>query len=103
MCGLGSMLQSEVSLITIFAYAKTKAQISCAVTAQLIRAFVFATHIVPFLFYLYPNFMILAFFSVCISKFVSDLVGNPKDLFSCIEDQVITVTDKVTKKSDFSQ
>ena len=30
----------------IFAYAKTKPQISCAVTAQLISAFVFATQIV---------------------------------------------------------
>ena len=39
-----------------FAYAKTKAQISCAVTAQLISAFVFATRIVYFLLYLYPNF-----------------------------------------------
>ena len=29
-----------------FAYAKTKAQISCAVTAQLISVFVFATRIV---------------------------------------------------------
>ena len=29
-----------------FAYAKTKMQISCAVTAQLISAFVFVTHIV---------------------------------------------------------
>ena len=49
-----------------FAYAKTKAQISCAVTAQLncavtaqlISAFVIATRIliVPFLCYLYPKF-----------------------------------------------
>ena len=35
----------------IFAYAKTKAQISFAVTAKLISAFVFATRIVQFLFY----------------------------------------------------
>ena len=34
------------------AYAKTKAQISFAVTAKLISAFVFATRIVQFLFYL---------------------------------------------------
>ena len=38
------------------AYAKPKAQISCAVTAQLISAFVFATGIVQFLFYLLPKF-----------------------------------------------
>ena len=40
----------------LFAYAKTKTQISCAVTAQLISAFVFATRIVLSLFYLIPKF-----------------------------------------------
>ena len=39
-----------------FAYAKTKTQISFAVTAKLISAFVFATWIVQFLFYLNPKF-----------------------------------------------
>ena len=39
-----------------FAYAKTKTQISCAVTAQLITAFVFAIWIVQSLFYLNPKF-----------------------------------------------
>ena len=38
------------------AKAKTKAQISFAVTAKLISAFVFATQIVQFLFYLNPKF-----------------------------------------------
>ena len=38
------------------AYAKTKAQISFAVTAKLISAFVFATRIVQFLFFLNPKF-----------------------------------------------
>ena len=38
------------------ASAKTKAQISCAVTAQLISAFVFATRIVQILFLLNPKF-----------------------------------------------
>ena len=41
---------------TGFAYAKTKTQISFAVTAKLISAFVFATRIVQFLFYLNPKF-----------------------------------------------
>ena len=41
---------------TGFAYAKTKAQISFAVTAKLISAFVFATRIVQFLFFLNPKF-----------------------------------------------
>ena len=39
-----------------FAYAKTKPQISCAVTAQLISAFVFATQIVQSLFILNSKF-----------------------------------------------
>ena len=38
------------------AKAKTKAQISFAVTAKLISAFVFATRIVQFLLYLTPKF-----------------------------------------------
>ena len=40
----------------VFAYAKTKAQISFAVTAKLISAFVFATRIQQFLFYLNLKF-----------------------------------------------
>ena len=40
----------------IFAYMKTKAQISCAVTAQLICAFVFTAWIVQLLFFLNPKF-----------------------------------------------
>ena len=35
-----------------FAYAKTKTQISCAVTAQLIRDFVLATRLVQSLYFL---------------------------------------------------
>ena len=40
----------------IIKFAKTKTQISCAVTAQLISAFVFAIRIVQFLYYLNPKF-----------------------------------------------
>ena len=39
-----------------FAYAKTKRQINCAVTAQLISAFVFALQIEQSLYYLNPKF-----------------------------------------------
>ena len=39
-----------------FVYAKTKTQISFAVTAKLISAFVFATWIVQFLYFLNPKF-----------------------------------------------
>ena len=54
----------------IFACAKTKAQISCAVTAQLISAFVFATRIVQSFFCLNPKFQASSLFprlcrSVC--------------------------------------
>ena len=40
----------------IFTNAKTNAQISCAVTAQLISTFVFATWTAQFLLYLYTKF-----------------------------------------------
>ena len=65
-----------------FAYAKTKMQISFAVTAKLISLFVFATWIVQSLFYLNPNFKPLAIFCGFTAWFVSDLVGNPEDWFS---------------------
>ena len=42
----------------IFAYAKTKTQISFAVTAKLISVFVFATRIVQSLFLLSPKFQV---------------------------------------------
>ena len=43
----------------LFAYAKTETQISFAVTAKLISAFVFATWIVQSLLYLNPKFQAL--------------------------------------------
>ena len=54
-----------------FTYAKTKAQISCAVTARLISTFVFATQIVQFLLYLYPkcqdsSFLLWMYRPVCV-------------------------------------
>ena len=45
-----------------FANAKTKAQISFAVTAKLIGPFVFATRIVQLLLYVYPKFQDPCFF-----------------------------------------
>ena len=55
----------------LFAYAKTKTQISCAVTAQLISAFVFAVWIVQFLYYLNLKFqasshILLLYSTVCV-------------------------------------
>ena len=57
-----------------FAYAKTKAQISFAVTAKLISAFVFATRIVQFLFVLKPKFpvsshLLCQYSSICVGPF----------------------------------
>ena len=45
-----------------FAYAKTKALISCSVTARLISAFVFTARIVQLLFYLNPKFQASNYF-----------------------------------------
>ena len=73
----------------LFAYAKTKTQISCAVTAQLISAFVFASQIVHFLYYLNPKFQASSHIQWQHSPFVSDLVGNPEDLFSHDEAHII--------------
>ena len=73
----------------LFAYVKTKPQISCAVTAQLISAFVFATQIVQSLFFLNPKFKPLAIFCSCTVRFVSDLVGNPEYRFSHNEAQIM--------------
>ena len=60
------------------AYAITKAQISCAVTAQLNSAIVFATQIVEPLFFLNPKFQA----SSLTSWIVSDFVGTPNCWFS---------------------
>ena len=56
---------------------------NCTADLQLISAFVFATRIVQFLFYLNPKFQVSVFID-CTGRFVSDLVRNPKDQFSRI-------------------
>ena len=68
--------------VLFFAYAKTKTQISFAVTAKLISAFFFATRIIRSLFFLNPKFQASSIFCGCTARFVSDLVGNPEDRFS---------------------
>ena len=73
-----------------FAYAKTKMQISFAVSAKLISAFVFPT--IP----LRPKskFAILWPSSVAVhaARLVLDLVGNPVDRFSCNASHLSTAT-----------
>ena len=49
---------------------------SFAVTAKLISAFVLATRIVQFLYFLNPNFQPLTIFCDCTGWFMSDLVGT---------------------------
>ena len=62
---------ADVSVFESFAYVKTKAQISCTVTAQLISTFVFATLIVQFLSVLNPIYqasihLLLLYSRVCV-------------------------------------
>ena len=62
---------NNLSRDTSFAYAKTKGQISCAVTAQLISTFVFVTQIVQTLCFLNPKFqasshLLCLYSSVCV-------------------------------------
>ena len=65
-----------------FAYAKIKAQISFAVTRQLISACVFATKVVQTLFFLSPKFQAFTH-SLCLNNPVSaKLVGDHEDRFS---------------------
>ena len=87
----------------IIAYAKTKTQISCAVTAQLISAFVFAIWIVQTLFYQNPKFqasshLLWLYSPVCVgpgrkprrpvfSQRGSYLSGADKADQSCIDDK----------------
>ena len=53
---LSRLVRKPFFFLHIFAYAKTKTQISFAVTAKLISAFVFATRIVQSLYFLNPKF-----------------------------------------------
>ena len=60
--------------------AKAQAQISCAVTAHLISAFVFAAKCNPSS--QIRNFKPLVIFGGYTARFESDPVGNPDDRFS---------------------
>ena len=71
-----------------FSYAKTKTPVSCAVTAQLISAFVFATRIVHSLYFLNPKFQASShLLRLYTARFVLDQVKNPEDRFSRNEAQ----------------
>ena len=62
------------------AYAKTKAQISFAVTAKLISAYLFATWIAQFLYFLNPKFptschLQCLYSSVCVGPVENHIIG----------------------------
>ena len=65
---------------------RRRSAVQCAVTAQLISAFVFATKIVQFLFYLYTKFQ--ASNCDCTGQFMSDLVGTTEGRFSHVAAQL---------------
>ena len=73
-----------------FAFAKTKTQISFAVTAKLISAFVFDTRIVQFLLCLYPKFQDSSFLLWLYSLVCVGPGRKPKMLvFSCTGSSII--------------
>ena len=71
----------------IFAYAKIKTQINCAVTAQLINVLVFATWIVQSLFLLYPTFQASSLF-LRLYRPVCVRLSDPEAQFSCITSHI---------------
>ena len=76
----------------IFAYAKTKPQISCAVTAQLISAFVFPIWIVQFLFFLNPKFQASSDLLSLHSPVCVGTGRNPEDRFSHNKAHICMIT-----------
>ena len=68
--------------IRLSAYAKTKPQISCAVTAQLISVFVFVTQIVQSLCFLNPKFQASSHFLWLYSPVSVRAYRNPEEQFS---------------------
>ena len=75
------------------AYAKTKTQMSFAVTAKLISAFVFATRIVQFLFYFNPKFQASSSFLCLYRSFCVGPVRKPHCWFSHEVAQLVMKTD----------
>ena len=77
---LSQIIQAATWELLLFAYVKTKAQISCMVTAQLISSWLDSTIIS--LCHKIRNFKPLAIFRDHTAWFVSDLVGNHEERFS---------------------
>ena len=87
----------------LFAYAKTKAQISFDINAKLISAFVFATRIVQFLFFRNPKFQASNHFLrryrlVCVRP-----GQKPEDRFSRVEAYKLVYRCKVAQRVSISR
>ena len=76
-------------------------QISCAVTAQLISAFVFATRIVKFLFHLYQKFQASSFILGLYSLVCVRPVRKPKLLVFSHEGSTVNLTVYVSLHHSF--
>ena len=74
-----------------FAYAKTKTQISFAVIAKQIKAFVFATRIVQFLYFLNPKFQTCNYFLKLCSPVWVGPGRKPEDRF-CLDAAQLVLT-----------
>ena len=72
-------------------YTKTKAQISCKVTAQLISAFVFPTRIVQYVFLLNPKFHASSLFLRLYRPVFVGPCQEPEDRFSHIAHITLTL------------
>ena len=76
-----------------FCLAKIKAQTSFA---KLISAFVFATWIAQLIFFLNPKSQAFpAIFYNCTDRLVSDLIRNPKGLFSHMAAQRLSIISRI--------
>ena len=103
---VGTIYRKYMSLVMrkpFFVYAKTRTQISCAVTAQLISAFVFASWIEQSLYFLNRNFTPLAILCGCTARLVSDLVGKPEVRFSCVAAHIACAHMRSTKNRNRHQ
>ena len=73
----------------LFAYAKTKTQISFVVTAKLISAFIFATWIAQSLYFLNPRYHASSDLLSLHSPVCDGPGGNPEDRFSHNEAHIV--------------
>ena len=92
MCLGSSSIEPRHEKIGFFAYAKTKTQISFAVTAKLISAFVFAIQIVQSLFYLNPKVQASSHLQWLYSPVCVGPGRKPEDRFSHNEAQLAPIS-----------